>query len=76
MTVDDKCVVLVFKTNVLKLREAKILIDKIVHQFPLYQVTFDLEDCDKVLRIEGTLVNALQISTILNNSNYQCSILE
>lgn len=43
----------VFKTNITKSKQAKQVIEKLNRQFPSYQVNFDLEDCDNILRVES-----------------------
>lgn len=68
----------VFKTNVLNKRAAKSILEEIgVHQ-PGYKCNFDLEDCDKVLRIEnaGGNIDAQLIFEILEKNNCEGSILE
>lgn len=68
----------IFKTNVPHKRAAKAIILQIgVHQ-PEYKCNFDLEDCDKVLRIENTKghVDAELIFDILKKNNYEGTILE
>ena len=42
----------VFKTNVNSKRQADMLVSIIQHTFVNYQVHFDLEDCDKILRVK------------------------
>jgi len=42
----------VFKTNVLNKRAAKVILEEIGMHQPDYKCDFDLDDCDKVLRIE------------------------
>jgi hypothetical protein len=42
----------VFKTNVQHPEHADRLLDQIHHAFVDYTATFDLEDCDKILRVE------------------------
>lgn len=42
----------VFKTNVQNREEAKALIERLIHYFPDSRINLDLEDCDKVLRIQ------------------------
>ena len=42
----------VFKTNVMDRRQAQMLVDQIHQLFKNYHSNFDLEDCDKILRIE------------------------
>ena len=41
-----------------------------------YQITFDLEDCDKIIRIEGENLNIKDIMEIANGSNIELQILE
>ena len=74
-SIHDK-VILVFKTNVSRYRDAKKLLTCLLEQFPTHRVNFDLEDCDKILRIEGTQISYEAVVTILNKNNYQCLILE
>jgi hypothetical protein len=68
----------VFKTNVLKKRSAKAIIEEIGLHQPDYKCNFDLEDCDKILRIEnaGGNVDAQLIFSILERNNHQGAILE
>lgn len=42
----------VFKTNVQQRSQAKILIDQIHQLFTDYNANFDLDDCDKILRVQ------------------------
>ena len=44
----------VFKTNVKDRGHANMLIDRIHNNFPNYTANFDLEDCDKILRVKST----------------------
>ena len=44
----------VFKTNVIHPHQANMLIDQIRKKFAGYMVNFDLEDCDKILRVKST----------------------
>jgi hypothetical protein len=65
----------VFKTNV----EHKVTADQIQSalqvQFPLSKVNFDLEDCDRILRVEGHEVCIETIIEWMNVSGYQCEVL-
>lgn len=49
-------VVEIFKTNVENKNDAKKLVASIKKTFPLYQINFDLEDCDKILRVKGDII--------------------
>lgn len=52
----------IFKTNVTRDKKAQKILIEFRKQFPEYTMNFDLEDCDRVLRIEGsTTLNVQQI---------------
>jgi len=63
----------VFKTNVISKRAAKTILKEIGSQQPEYKCNFDLEDCDKILRIENTVgqVDIGLIFNVLERNNYQ-----
>ena len=65
----------VFKTNVLSYSEALRILNKLEMEFPSFKMNFDLEDCDKILRIEGRSIVPERIISILNSRNYQCEVL-
>lgn len=44
----------VFKTNVIDVGEAGRIIEVIQGEFKLYKANFDLQDCDRILRVEST----------------------
>jgi hypothetical protein len=68
----------VFKTNVAHKQAAKAIIEQIGVYQPQYKCNFDLDDCDKVLRIENAKghVDAKLIFQILKKNNHKGSILE
>jgi len=67
----------VFKTNVVHKKAAKIILEEIGLHQPQYKCNFDLDDCDKVLRIEhaGGNVDTQLIFQILEKNNHKGSIL-
>ena len=65
----------VFKTNVLLKKQALELAKKLSEQFPQIKINFDLEDCDKVLRVEGNNVVPDKIIETINLNGYLCQIL-
>jgi hypothetical protein len=71
-------IVEVFKTNVGSKRAAKIILEEIGFHQPNYKCNFDLEDCDKVLRIENSSgkIDAQLVFSILEKNNYKGAILE
>ena len=42
----------VFKTNVISSIQAKLLVNHIHNTFLDYEANFDLDDCDKILRVK------------------------
>ncbi|HTA26169.1 MAG TPA: hypothetical protein VK809_00150 [Bacteroidia bacterium] len=67
----------IFKTNVGNKRAAKVILEEIGLHHPDYKCNFDLEDCDKVLRIENASgnIDAGLIIEILHTRSYNCEIL-
>jgi hypothetical protein len=67
----------VFKTNVKDLEQALMLIDHIQKTFIGYAASFDLEDCDRILRVECTtgFINASCVIEILNLFGFKAEIL-
>ena len=66
----------VFKTNVEQKGDAAILLGILSRLFPAYKINFDLEDCDKILRVEGEKLQPKKIIEILNTKGHQCLVLD
>ena len=66
----------IFKTNVQKKSDSNYIISITKQQFPDCKINFDLEDCDRILRIEGGRFNSKQIIEHLNLQGYICVPLE
>ena len=66
----------VFKTNVQKETDTKYIITIMNREFPNYKVNFDLEDCDKILRVEGVDLEVDNIIDYMNCLGYICMKLE
>jgi len=66
----------VFKTNVQELDQSKTLIQKLLEHFPKSKINFDLDDCDKILRAEGSDIQPEKMIEVLNSNGYQCRVLE
>ena len=65
----------VFKTNVQKKAQSKMLLYILSQAFPPLKINFDLSDCDKVLRIEGDNMEALRIMILVKEYGFTCEIL-
>ncbi|MCV9933501.1 hypothetical protein OIU80_14535 [Flavobacterium sp. LS1R47] len=66
----------VFKTNVQNETDTTIIIKRIQEYFHDHQINFDLEDCDKILRIEANKIESDKIIELLNIQNFECVKLE
>ena len=66
----------VFKTNVQKKTQSKMLLSILSEAFPSFKINFDLSDCDKVLRVEGDNMEALRIMILVKEYGFNCEVLE
>ena len=65
----------VYKTNVQEAAESELLIRKLLEHFPQSTISFDLEDCDRILRVkEHTICNDTVIA-LLAAHGYACEAL-
>jgi hypothetical protein len=65
----------VFKTNVLHRERAEQLASILRSQFSFSKISFDLEDCDKILRVEGKQICVETIIEILSKHGLECEVL-
>ncbi len=68
----------VFKTNVDSQQEAAGLVQRLLEIFPDYKINFDIEDCDRILRVQShdDDMPADQIMDTVHKAGFACSILE
>ena len=66
----------VFKTNVQKKTQSKMLLRILSEAFPSFKINFDLSDCDKVLRVEGDNMEALRIMILVKEYGFDCEVLD
>jgi len=68
--------ILVFKTNVSNRKKVRELAP-LLSAFPtISQWNFDLDDCDKILRIEATEINPALVESLLLSAGFQCRELD
>ncbi len=67
----------VFKTNVEDSSHADVLVDQIHKTYTHYRANFDLEDCDKILRVECKIseIEPSPLIILLNEFGYDAEIL-
>lgn len=76
ITVPECPVVEVFKTNVSQPADAIRLVRIIEQQFSGVQANFDLEDCDRILRVEGCVAKPQMILDVLSVYGFEAEILD
>jgi hypothetical protein len=68
----------IFKTNVKSKRKAIYLLHELKETFPEHRISIDLEDNDKILRVENRKgeVKAAEVINLLKKRNFNCEILK
>jgi len=66
----------VFKTDVQKKTQSKMLLSTLSEAFPSFKINFDLSDCDKVLRVEGDNMEAVGIMILVKEYGFNCEVLD
>ena len=66
----------IFKTNVQKKAQSKMLLCILSEAFPSFKINFDLSDCDKVLRVEGDNMETLRIMILVKKHGFECEPLD
>lgn len=66
----------IFKTDVQKQKNAKEIVAALAGIFPLYEINFDLKDCDKILRVAGENILPEKIIEVVCSNGYQCQVVE
>jgi hypothetical protein len=65
----------VFKTNVQEVEQSILIVSKLLEHFPNSAINFDLEDCDRILRIHGASISNKKIIELLNSYGFHCEAL-
>lgn len=66
----------VFKTNVTQKPNAEKIVEHLLAVFPDASVNFDLEDCDRILRVEmNSYPDAVQIMKLVHAAGFTCEVL-
>ncbi len=66
----------VFKTDVRAASKASKLVTMLMRHFPGSKINFDLQDCDKILRVEGYNFQAEKIVVLIREKGFECKVLE
>ncbi|SDD41041.1 hypothetical protein SAMN05216464_101659 [Mucilaginibacter pineti] len=66
----------IFKTNVENGEQADIILASLYSQIHFIEINFDLEDCDRILRIKGDEFCCINIIQILKDNGFECFLLK
>ena len=66
----------VFVTNVEEETHANRLVSVLSESLPNSRITFDLEDCDRILRVEGNDISPCSIISMIESHGWSCRVLE
>jgi tRNA G26 N,N-dimethylase Trm1 len=66
----------IFKTNVTDKQASKKVLHLLENSYPHLKINFDLDDCDKVLRIQGSYFSPNLIIELLLKMGYSCERME
>lgn len=66
----------VFKTNIRDLKTAEQLKTLLHAKIPEGRINFDLEDCDRILRVESKFLIPDEIVNLLTRKGYFCEVLD
>lgn len=65
----------IFRTQVQHTQQAKHICEILAQELEDTRVNFDLEDCDKVLRIESNSIDPRQIIQIMETLGFFCDLI-
>jgi hypothetical protein len=67
----------IFRTNIIRQKDANKILDKIHSAFPGYVANFDMDDCDHILRIKSheTLICQTTIIKLIENFGFFSEVL-
>lgn len=66
----------IFKTDIQSKQVAADLLNSLQLAFPNYKMNVDLEDCDKILRIESNTIDIRAVKVALDEMSIQCLLIE
>ena len=66
----------VFKANVENASDASNIVQVLLQHFPGSRVNFDLQDCDRILRVEGKDFCVETTLTFMKENGFHCSVLD
>ena len=66
----------VFKTNVNCQHKAADILKELLKLFPNSEPNFDLDDCDRVLRVVGKNIEINQVVKLIASTGHHCEVMD
>ena len=76
MSMEKPNMIEVFKTNVELEEHAHRIMASLIQAFSSLKINFDLDDCDKILRVQGHEFSVDHIRETIHALGYTCELLE
>jgi SAM-dependent methyltransferase len=68
-------VIEIFKTNIRNQAQARAVYDALARLLPAARISFDLDDPEKILRVEDDIIDADQVMETVKDLGYGCKII-
>jgi hypothetical protein len=65
----------IFKTQVRHTRQAAQICAKLKAILPNAKINFDLDDCDKILRVESLYIDTDRIVILMKDLGFPCALI-
>lgn len=75
MQTETDTVIEIFKTSINSQQAATLVKYVLSDKYPDAKINFDLEDCDRILRIENKVICVEEVTAIVNTLGHQCEVL-
>lgn len=75
MQTETDTVIEIFKTSINSQQAAALVKYVLSDKYPDAKINFDLEDCDRILRIENKVICVEEVTAIVNTLGHQCEVL-
>jgi hypothetical protein len=66
----------IFRTNVVEPQHAEQLVAMLLEHFPDGKINFDLQDCDRILRVDKQGLVPEKVVSLLQRNGYECHVLD
>lgn len=66
----------IFRTSIDNYEASQRVVIILQSYFPRYKINVDLDDCDRILRVEADKIQSLEIIQLVRQLGFFCELLE